>query len=189
MLKFAAVSLCFFAIVENSPAQSATSNATPETGVALTKLSPPVYPPLAWQAGITGDVKIQIEIRQDGSVASAEVISGHPMLKQAALDSAQKSTFECQGCSDPATAYLLTFTFQLPATETRPMPGCCTEGTQAAADFKRRSGPQVTQSRNHITITAGPMCMCPDSCPGPVKKRSAICLFLWKCSVHRFHCM
>ena len=97
-LRFA-VAVCSLVVAERAVAQGTTSSITPEAAaVVLTKLSPPVYPPLARQARITGDVKIAIGIRQDGSIVSAEVISGHPMLKQAALESAQKSIFECRGC-------------------------------------------------------------------------------------------
>jgi protein TonB len=42
----------------------------------------PTYPPLARQAGISGDVELKLEIRKDGSVQSATVVSGHPMLTQ-----------------------------------------------------------------------------------------------------------
>jgi TonB family protein len=77
----------------------------------VSKLFPPVYPPLARQARIAGDVVIQVEVRQDGSVAAAEVISGHPMLKQAALDSAQKTTFECSECGNGVKIYRLIYTF------------------------------------------------------------------------------
>jgi outer membrane biosynthesis protein TonB len=69
---------------QNPYARAATPTETPQTGVVLTKLSPPIYPPLARQARITGDVKIQLTIRQDGSVDSAALFSGHPMLAQAA---------------------------------------------------------------------------------------------------------
>lgn len=66
MLTFAAVSLCVLAIVENVPAQSPTGTPTLEP-VVLAKLSPPLYPRLARQARITGDVKMQVRIRQDGA--------------------------------------------------------------------------------------------------------------------------
>src|SRR5258708_38559996 len=58
-----------------------------------------------------GDVQIQMEIRKNGSVASAEVVSGHPMLRQAALERAQKSKFLCSGCIEEVNSYLLTYTF------------------------------------------------------------------------------
>lgn len=62
-------------------------------GVTLVKLLPPIFAPLARQARIGGDVVIQLAIGRDGKVESANVVSGHPMLKQGALESAQNSTF------------------------------------------------------------------------------------------------
>jgi TonB family protein len=99
------------ALVGTAVAQSAAAPDTPQPRIALLTLYPPVYPPLARQARILGDVKIEVHVRKDGTVDSAEVVSGHPMLKQAALDSAQKSTFECQGCGDAVTSFTLTYTF------------------------------------------------------------------------------
>jgi len=45
----------------------------------------PVYPPLAKQARIQGTVRLQAIISKDGSVVQLEIISGHPLLQQAAL--------------------------------------------------------------------------------------------------------
>lgn len=103
--------MCSLAAVASAQAQGAGISTTPETGVVLTKLAPPAYPPLARLARIAGDVKIQVLVRKDGSVASAGVISGHPILKPAALESAQKSTFECRECGAEAVLYSLTYTF------------------------------------------------------------------------------
>jgi TonB family protein len=78
--------------VRESPAQSATS----VEDVAITKLFQPVYPPLAKQTQITGDVELTLQVTTDGSVESAIVVSGHPLLKQAAVDSALHSQFALQ---------------------------------------------------------------------------------------------
>lgn len=91
-------------------AQTAGSGA-PKTWIGIVKLSPPIYPPIAREARILGDVTLRMEIRRDGTVASAEVVSGPVMLKQAALESAQKSTFSCENCSQEMTEYFLTYTF------------------------------------------------------------------------------
>lgn len=99
--------------VENVQAQSASGSDTPQAGVVLSKLSDPAYPPLARQARIAGDVDLMLAIRRDGSVESAVVVSGHPMLTQAALDSARLSQFECQGCGNAVTSYALKYTFQI----------------------------------------------------------------------------
>ncbi|MGA8764710.1 MAG: energy transducer TonB [Candidatus Sulfotelmatobacter sp.] len=158
------------ALVETAIGQTAAPSETPRLEVALLNLYPPVYPPLARQARIMGDVKIQLEIRQDGTVASAQVFSGHPMLKQAALDSAQKSTFECQGCSGVVTSYSLTYTFEVG--------GDCRFGPNCEALEPRP--PEVAQSQGRITIKVEPWCTC-DPAAARNKVRSAKCLYLWRC--------
>jgi TonB family protein len=97
--------------LETLIAQVALPLEAPRYDVVLNNVYLPVYPPLARQARIMGDVKILVGVRQDGSVASAEVVSGHPMLKQAALESAQKSTFLCRECKDEVTLFTVTYTF------------------------------------------------------------------------------
>jgi protein TonB len=54
----------------------------------------PIYPPLAKQAGIQGVVKLQATIAKDGTVANLEVISGHPLLVQAALDAVKQWVYQ-----------------------------------------------------------------------------------------------
>jgi TonB family protein len=46
----------------------------------------PTYPPLARQTHISGTVRLHAIIGKDGSVQQLEVISGHPLLLQSALD-------------------------------------------------------------------------------------------------------
>jgi protein TonB len=50
----------------------------------------PVYPPLARQTRIQGTVKLHAIIAKDGSVQQLEVLSGHPLLVQAALDAVRQ---------------------------------------------------------------------------------------------------
>lgn len=50
----------------------------------------PEYPVLARQARIQGSVVLQILIHTDGSVSDVRVISGHPMLVQAAIDAVRQ---------------------------------------------------------------------------------------------------
>jgi TonB family protein len=155
--------VCFIALVENAAAQSSSSEAQ-ETGVLLTKLFPPAYPPLSRGARITGDVKVRLGIRRDGSIASQEVISGHPMLNLAAMESAQKSVFECRRCSEEVTVYSLTYTFAL-----RDHVDCSVRRLHSVKClYLWRCGawqngeprrPEVTQSQSHITILADPPCV------------------------------
>jgi TonB family protein len=46
----------------------------------------PQYPELAKQSGITGEVRLAAVIARDGTMKSLQVLSGHPLLVQAALD-------------------------------------------------------------------------------------------------------
>jgi periplasmic protein TonB len=52
------------------------------------------YPPLAKQARIQGDVLIDAIIDTEGNVSSARVISGNPLLIQAALDAVRHWKYE-----------------------------------------------------------------------------------------------
>lgn len=45
-----------------------------------TELAALQYPPLAKQARLTGIVVVRIELEEDGSVASAHALTGHPLL-------------------------------------------------------------------------------------------------------------
>jgi TonB family protein len=92
-------------------AQDATSQ-VPQPSVVLVKLWPLQYPPLARQARIMGEVKLDLEIHPDGSIASVKLFSGHPTLAPAAVQSGQKSTFECRQCTE-TIPYRLTYTFEV----------------------------------------------------------------------------
>jgi TonB family protein len=124
----------------------------------------PNYPPLASLANITGDVELKLGVGNDGSIESAVVVSGHPMLRDAALDSARKSRFECPGCREPVTSYSLTYSFRLVASPDFP----CAE-----------SHVHVTRSQNRITVTGKPRVVHPYF--ASVSVPSAKCLYLWRC--------
>ena len=178
--------ILFSAALPNALAQATTGNGSPPTGVMLIELSPPLYPPLARQGRIAGDVRVQLSVRPDGSVESATPISGHTWLVPAALESARQSWFECRGCSGTAIAYSMTYTFQMVGELDR---CCCTTGAPRNSVAERYSVPQVSQSQDHVTLTAAPLCVCPDACDADwaqahSKFRSAKCLYLWKCGVH-----
>jgi len=54
----------------------------------------PVYPPLARQARIQGTVRLQAVIAKDGTIQSLEVVSGHPLLVQSALDAVRQWRYQ-----------------------------------------------------------------------------------------------
>ncbi len=51
----------------------------------LIRRTQPQYPEEARNAGITGDVRLSIVIGRDGIIENVQLISGHPLLVQAAL--------------------------------------------------------------------------------------------------------
>jgi TonB family protein len=173
--------LALASLMSHSSAQNSNSTDASQGEVVLTKLFTPVYPPVARQACITGDVVLTIGIRQDGSVESAVAVSGHPLLKQAALDSAQQSQFECRKCNQTVTSYQLQYTFQLEVDE----PSNYCAGTKAISSNDQPSQlvPLVSQSQNHVTIRAYFVPII-DYGSHIEKARSLKCLYLWRCGLH-----
>lgn len=49
-----------------------------------------MYPPLARQARVQGTVRFTVVINPDGTVKSIELVSGHPLLVQPAMDAVRQ---------------------------------------------------------------------------------------------------
>jgi len=60
------------------------------TAASIITQTRPLYPALARQARIQGNVILHAIIDKDGKVAQLEVISGHPLLVQSALDAVKQ---------------------------------------------------------------------------------------------------
>lgn len=54
----------------------------------------PVYPPLAKQARIQGVVRLSAIIGKDGTIQSLQVVTGHPLLQQAALEAVRNWVYQ-----------------------------------------------------------------------------------------------
>ena len=54
----------------------------------------PVYPPLARQTRISGTVRLHAIISKDGTIQQLEVVSGHPLLQQSALDAVRQWRYQ-----------------------------------------------------------------------------------------------
>jgi len=61
-------------------------------GQLLTSIQP-VYPAIAKEAHISGTVVVQAMIAKDGSIQHVQVISGPPLLRQAALDAIARARY------------------------------------------------------------------------------------------------
>lgn len=54
----------------------------------------PLYPELARRMSISGVVKVQVVVAPNGTVKSAKIVGGHPLLVNAAMDAIRKWRFE-----------------------------------------------------------------------------------------------
>jgi TonB family protein len=151
---------------------SASENGT-ESRVVLATLHAPIYPRLAAAAAIHGDVELSLLIGQNGSVESVNVATGHPMLRQAAIDSARDSRFECRECGKSGAPYSLIYQFRITATDPQQYCNHTTGDTPA---------PKLDESGHHVTVLAEEMWTC-DPAVSYRKVRSTKCLYLWKCGV------
>jgi TonB family protein len=176
LIKAFTATLVFSAAVAEPSAQSATSAQTQES-VVLRQLFQPVYPPLARQTRITGDVELILEVKADGGLESASVVSGHPLLKQAALDSARRSQFECRNCTQGVRSFQMFYSFQL-----GPTSYCAETSETSKGDEKEVPYPRLIQSQSHVTVIDQPVGTCdPAFTVTGTKVRSAKCLYLWRC--------
>ena len=162
--------VCVAAIVlsfsNGASAQIASHRPVAGDSAALVKLFPLAYPPLARQTRLDGEVDVVVKVTQDGTVQSATLVSGHPLLAPVALESARQSTFSCRGCGDVGSSVHLTFTFQLAHGN------CCAPDS---SEF-----PRLFTSANHVTVIDQATCIC-DPATAIIHVRSIKCLYLWKC--------
>jgi TonB family protein len=163
-----------------APAQQAESTArhsdASEGSAPLVNLSPPIYPPQAHQANIYGEVHVAVMVFPNGKT-DVTVESGHPMLKQAALDSAKQSRFECRQC-DAAVSYELVYSFRVIQGS-----DCCSAiSVPARVALEPQPSDATGQRQIHINITTEEICLCDPAVQLTKKNRSLKCLYLWKCS-------
>ncbi len=76
----------------------------------------PSYPPAASAAHVQGEVKIEAEVGPDGNVSSARVISGPPLLREAAVSAIEQWRYRPYVADGhPITmSALIVMDFQLP---------------------------------------------------------------------------
>src|SRR5262245_29923520 len=92
-------------------------------GMAIKKVQPP-YPPIAKAARASGAVQVQVTISETGEVIESSVISGHPLLRDAALQAARQWLFKPTELSGVPVKVqgILTFNFTLNGEEPAPAP-------------------------------------------------------------------
>jgi protein TonB len=76
------------------PVQSRIKVGGNVTAAKIINRTAPNYPPLARQTRISGTVRLHAIIAKDGTVQQLEVLSGHPLLVQAALDAVRQWRYQ-----------------------------------------------------------------------------------------------
>lgn len=51
---------------------------------------PPTYPKVARDARVGGDVLLRVTVDEEGNVTNEQILSGHPLLIQAAIDAVKE---------------------------------------------------------------------------------------------------
>ena len=86
--------ICVSAILFTSPPSlSAQQDQSQSQRKMVTRITPN-YPALARSMNISGTVKVEAVVGADGTVKSASLTGGHPLLGQAAVDAIRKSKWE-----------------------------------------------------------------------------------------------
>jgi periplasmic protein TonB len=82
---------------QNSAGATTTASANTVSGGVLnekaTSLPKPAYPPVAKAAGASGTVVVEVIVDETGKVTSATAVSGHPLLRQSAVQAAYQARF------------------------------------------------------------------------------------------------
>jgi TonB family protein len=121
-------------------------------GNAIRKVQPS-YPALAKAAGAEGAVQVAITVNENGEVTTSEVVSGHPLLKEAAQEAAREWKFkQTELAGKPVKVQgLLTFNFTLEG-------GASKEAREkAVAELKAASGEPLTIEMHGKTLAEAKM--------------------------------
>jgi protein TonB len=78
----------------------------------LIKSVPPVYPDMARTQRVSGNVQIDTLIEEDGNVGTMKILSGPPLLHQAALNAVKQWKFQPAELDGKPTSMHLTVTVQ-----------------------------------------------------------------------------
>jgi TonB family protein len=141
--------LAMILLLGASVAQSAPELSQEEAVALLTTRVAPVYPALARQARIQGDVVIRLTIDEAGVPTDIRLVSGHPMLSPAALDAVKHWRFRPYEVDEKAVEAdtQITVRFRLGSTEPQRSANRRTEWVKA---FEQRTGEHVFTADDEI---------------------------------------
>lgn len=84
-----------------------------DTGIKVIASAQPIYPPTAKAVGATGEVDVLAALNNNGDVVSAEVFTGHPLLRLVSKDSTLKWKFEKNPTPEIPRSVVVAFYFGL----------------------------------------------------------------------------
>jgi TonB family protein len=126
-------------------------NTKKASGLCL-KQDPPEYPALAKMNYIQGRVRVQLVVSSTGTVASAHVLSGNPLLAAAVLNSVRTWRYRPfvakGGSSSFATRVEVNFALRLKELDRAPL--------QAESDFRRQVRPPELLTRPEGAASSDP---------------------------------
>lgn len=123
---------------------------------AAVKRQQPEYPAVAKAAGAQGPVQVQVSIDENGNVVTAEAITGHPLLRQAAIDAAKQWQFKPTELSGKPVKIVGTVTFNFvldKSANTAMTEKVMTAAAQSAYTFERTpfaGGEKVETRRENL---------------------------------------
>jgi TonB family protein len=110
MSKAALVIFCAVLIVFSSSSLARNINESLSEPTVVAAVAS-VLPPIARQARVESDVKVEVKIDEKGNVQSAKVISGHPLVSKASETAAKKWKFSPLDQKTSVRTVQLTFSF------------------------------------------------------------------------------
>jgi TonB family protein len=84
---------CAVILVAANPYSSAQQDSSESHRKMVAKVVP-IYPPLAHDMRIAGSVRIEAVVAPNGTVKSAAILGGHPLLAQAGADAVRRCKWE-----------------------------------------------------------------------------------------------
>ena len=110
----AVVLLAFVLTASSVAAQTAPVRVGFVANPATSNRVDPVYPDAARAAGITGTVRVQVEVSVDGTVQDVQLVTSIPLLDQAALDAVRQWTFRPTLLNGKPTAAVMELDIRIP---------------------------------------------------------------------------
>jgi TonB family protein len=92
-VRFVVLAVCTTILLALSPFSCAQQDQSESKRKMVTRVVP-VYPTLAQKMGIWGAVRIEAVVASNGTVKSAGILGGHPVLAQAGVDAVRRCKWE-----------------------------------------------------------------------------------------------